>query len=293
MLIVFTMVCKTLVYSQNISDSSWQYLGQDPPGLKPEIFAPGIISGKGRIHCFPSISSDGKEIFWMTLPPKILQTKYIKQWSEPKEISLSKKYNCLFPLLSSDNKRLYFASGNVPKGYGSVDLWYVEKSDSFYSEPINVGSPINTNRLETQPSITEFGSIYYTGYVAGKRWNRGILRSKYEDGIYLTPEILESSINIVDSNAIDYTPYIASDESFLLFCSNRDNPTKEECRIYLSFRDKTDSWSKPTNINEIMGFDFDSRNPYVSPDSQYLFFCSGENMYWVSLRIIDEIKEDK
>lgn len=290
LLIVYTFVCQSLILSQNYNDTSWQYLGQDQPGLKPEVFAPGIISGKGRLHCFPSFSSDGKEIIWMTLPPKILHTKFIKQWSEPNEISLSKQYICLFPLISPDDKRLYFASGNIPNGNGGVDLWYVEKSDSLYSEPINIGSPINTNRIETQPSITKLGTIYYTSYVVGKRWNRGISRSIYENGKYLTPEILGQSINIVDSNAIDYTPFIASDESFLLFCSNRENLTKEECRIYVSFRDSTDSWSEPINVNEIMGFDFDSRNPYVSPDAKFIFFCSGENIYWVSSRIIDEIK---
>jgi len=195
----------------------------------------------------------------------------------------------LRPVFSYDDQKIYFAS-NLPDGYGSLDIWYIEKTDSGYSKPQNIGKPVNSEKFEAQQTFTEKGTIYYNGYVEGKRWNRGIIRSRYENGSYLNPEILAEPINIIDTNAVDYTPFISKDESFLLFCSNRKNISQEECRIYICFRDNEDHWSNPVNINNLIGFDFDSRDPYVSPDQKYLFFSSGENIYWVSTKIIDNIR---
>jgi len=270
---------------------AWKYLGQRPPGGSPEIFAPGIISGKGRMHCFPAISQDWKEIYWMTVPPKIYFVEYRDgRWSDPEVSPLFEKYVCMRPFFSHDNERLYFSSTNIPGGFGSLDIWYVERTGAGYSEPINIGVPINTEKLETQQTFTRYGTIYYCGWVEGKRFNRGILYSRYEDGIYSEPQILAEPINIIDTNAIDYTPYIAPDESYLLFCSNRHNTKEEDCRIYLSSRNEAGVWSDPIDLNDRMDFDKDSRDPYVSPDGKYLFFSSGENIYWIDAKIIDIVR---
>ena len=279
-----------LILSQNKNEPGWEYFGQNPPGVKPEIFAPGIISGLGRIHCFPTFSENLKEIYWMTIPPKIFLSKYENnKWTEPETPVFSMGILCLRPVFSYDNQKIFFAS-NLPDGYGSLDIWYIEKTDYGFSKPKNIGAPVNSDKFEAQQTFTEKGAIYYNGYVEGKRWNRGILRSRYENGKYQNPEILNEPINIIDTNAVDYTPFISKDESFLLFSSNRHNVTQEDCRIYICFRDSTDHWSNPININNITGFDSDCRDPYISPDQKYLFFSSGENIYWVSTNIIDDIK---
>lgn len=57
LIIVLLIITPQLLFSQNNIESNWKYFGQNPPGEKPEIFAPGIISGKGRIHCFPTFTS--------------------------------------------------------------------------------------------------------------------------------------------------------------------------------------------------------------------------------------------
>jgi len=228
----------------------------------------------------------------MVIPPKVLFTHYENnKWSEPTEPEFAKGMVCLRPIFSYDDQRIYFAS-NRPGGLGSQDIWYVEKTDSGFSEPKNLGYPVNSEKFEAQQTFTSDGTVYFNGTMVGKRFNRGILRSRLRHGSYLSPEKLGYPINIMDTNALDYTPFIARDESYLLFCSNRHDVKNEDCRIYISFRDSNDHWSNPVNISEIMGFDFDSRDPYVSPDEKYLFFSSGENIYWVSSRIIDNIKND-
>ncbi len=266
-LAILTVISPLISLSQN-NDKEWKYFGQKSPKLKPEVFAPGLISGKGPMHCFPSFSPDGKEVIWMTLPPKLFFTKFNRKWIDPQQVSFSKIYRCLFPVFSYDGKRLYFASNDVPDGFGGADIWYIEKSDDGFSKPVNIGSPINTSRPETQQVFTEAGTIYYTGYLEGKRFSSGIFRSSLKNGKYTEPEVLKAPINIIDTNIVDYTPFIARDESFLLFCSNRQNKYKEDCRIYLSFRDKTGNWSSPVNLSDAKLFITTARGSRLSSSTQ-------------------------
>lgn len=70
-------------------------------------------------------------------------------WTEPK--SLGKKINLsqydeMTPYLASDGVTLYFSS-NRPGGLGDNDIWMTKRMDSTWtkwSEPQNLGSPINT-----------------------------------------------------------------------------------------------------------------------------------------------------
>ena len=111
--------------------------------------------------------------------------------------------------------------------------------------------------------------------------------SSYKNGEYNKPTLLPEPINIMNPLILDYTPYIAPDESYLLFCSNRQNPEKELCHIYISYKNKDGEWAEPVNLSVKMDFTTDSSKfPYVSPDGKYLFFSSGENIYWVDANII-------
>ena len=68
------------------------YVGQDPPGMIPEIFAKGIVSSDHQEHSTLSISLDGKEMWWSIWelpysPEKVQMIFYMKrignQWIEP------------------------------------------------------------------------------------------------------------------------------------------------------------------------------------------------------------------
>jgi Tol biopolymer transport system component len=96
---------------------------------------------------------------------------------------------------------------------------------------------------------------------------------------------LDDTINV--AQAIDYTPYVSPDESFLLFASYRPHlGDKEDLYIHVSFRNSDGIWSAPQRICDIQ-----ARFPSLSPDGRYLFFCGDDgNIYWVDRKIIDALK---
>lgn len=275
-----------------ISDTNYtgEYLGLNFPDTVPEIFAPGFISGKGRLHCFLAFSVDNKEIYWMTIPPQIMTIREIDgKWTSPELASFSTENRNQTPFVAYD-KTIYFSS-NREGGQGGLDIWYTTKTDSNYTIPINIGDKINTGKSESAPTISENKTMFYSGSAQGKLYNVGIYYSNYKNGEYTEPVFLPEPINIMDTNILDYTPFIALDESYLLFCSNRQNPDRELCHIYISFKDKNGDWSEPVDLSLKMNFTSSSKFPYISPDGKFLFFSSGANMYWIDSKIIGSRNE--
>ena len=102
----------------------------------------------------PSLSPDKKDLYFSSNRPGGFGGKDIwvshrtpsGKWGEPEnlgqEVNTSADEGC--PFMHADNSTLYFNS-NGHAGYGSTDLFLTRKSeDGYWSEPENLGYPINT-----------------------------------------------------------------------------------------------------------------------------------------------------
>ena len=260
---------------------SISYFGQQPPGNSPVLFAPDELSLPGHIpHGALTFSPDGKEVYWSVVPPKILVVEN-RQGAVPAVTSFS-RYIIQAPFYHAASGKLYFQMAG-PGSYGGIDIWSVTRNDSSWGPAVNAGSPPNSDRLESQPSLTTDGTLYYTGFYDKAEWDRGIYRCKLGDKGYRPPELLPETIN---SPHIDYAPWIAPDESFLLFASTRPGNDEADIRLYVSFHHKDDTWSDPVNLNRAMGFDHPSRFPALTPDGKFMTFMSEDKYYWVSSDIM-------
>jgi outer membrane protein OmpA-like peptidoglycan-associated protein/tetratricopeptide (TPR) repeat protein len=84
-------------------------------------------------------------------------------WTEPE--NLGPKINSAgdeqCPFIHADNQTLYFTSGSWP-GYGDDDLFYSKKQpDGKWSEPVNLGYPINTMGRDATLFIAADGKTAY------------------------------------------------------------------------------------------------------------------------------------
>jgi len=262
-----------------------KYLGFELPDSTPQIFAPGLISDMGRMHSFVSFSQDLETMFWNTIPPKIMMMKMVDgKWTMPEVVPFSNTNNNQSPFVTGDNK-VYFSSTRSG-GQGQLDTWYTIYFEEGFIEPVNLGEGVNSEKLESQPTVSDLNNLFFTGTVEGKLYNKGIYFSNYVNGEFVEPVLLPEPINILDSNILDYTPFIAPDESYLLFCSNRQNPERELCHIYISYKNENGDWMEPIDLSVKMGFENSSKFPYVTPDNKFLFFSSGNNLYWLDSTIL-------
>ncbi len=84
-----------------------------------------------------------------------------EDWENVKELSFnSDEYSACHPTLSADGKKLYFSS-DMPGGQGGMDLWVAERQADTWSNPMNMGAEVNTNKNEVFPFIHSSGQLFF------------------------------------------------------------------------------------------------------------------------------------
>ncbi len=95
---------------------------------------------------------------------KIYQATLVNdEWTDIIELPFnSDSYSVAHPVLSPDEKQLYFVS-DMPGTYGESDLWKVQiVGDGTFGSPVNLGATINTEARETFPFITSEDVLYFS-----------------------------------------------------------------------------------------------------------------------------------
>jgi dipeptidyl aminopeptidase/acylaminoacyl peptidase len=292
----------SILYAQSTNESpviKGDYFGQTPPGDTPVVFARGIISDNYQQHGAPSFSPDGNIVFWQTNQrpanenekwPTFSMTMQRKgdSWTAP-EIS---PYGSM-PFFSPDGKRIYFAG----KEDGD-DPCYVEKQVNSWSEQKSIGLITRFPELKNVffPSIANNGTIYFMGHAEGQWLNIGIYRAELTNGEYTKPELLPPGIN-APGGMRNWAPFIAPDESYLIFCSTRGLPEYDQGDLHICFRQQDGSWTDPVSMGAPINTSEMERFSSLSPDGKYLFFTRDtpgydEDVYWVSTGIIEKLRAD-
>ncbi len=77
------------------------------------------------------------------------------------------------PFLHQDSETLYFVSSvsDKRKGVGGLDIFYTRKENGKWTEPKNIGYPINTNEDELGIFVSTDGKLAYYSSRQGGDWN--------------------------------------------------------------------------------------------------------------------------
>ena len=106
-----------------------------------------------------------------------------KGWTSPVLVPLPYDSISTFghPSISSNGKVLYFSS-DMKGGYGGKDIWFIkkEKRDE-WSEPVNMGSEINTEGNELFPFIHQDGSLYFSSDALVGMGGHDIFRAEFDE----------------------------------------------------------------------------------------------------------------
>ena len=289
----------SFIYAQEFTDLYGDYLGQTPPGDTPVAFAPGIISSDDQEHNPAVFSPDGNEVYWFTCRPpgqgnsdwlnRVMTMRRIgNRWIVPVVSTFTG------PLVfSPDGSRGYFWSHN------DKDIFVVEKQGDHWGKPkcLKIIKKYPALEIAVDPSSTQNGTLYFLSVAKelGTSNNYGIYRAELINGEYAKPQLLPRCINLPPF--LNWTSFIAPDESYLIFSSDRSGQFGEG-DLYISFHDiKTDTWSEPINMGEPINTKAQERLPGVSPNGKYLFFTRenpphSEDVFWVSAKIIDDLKKE-
>ena len=302
---------------------SGPYLGQRPPGLTPEIFAPGIISG-GYSEYQIAFTPDRKELYlWLGENRPYCVILWMREeregWTPFQVAPFSGKYVDMKFSISPDGSRFLFSSNRPREESGKpashLDIWYLEKNPTGWGRPERFGLSVNGESNDHYPTMAENGNLYFMSDREGGMGEDDIYCAGFEDGKLTSAKNIGPPIN---TSLNEGDPFIAPDEGYIIFCSRDREGGFGNNDLYISFQKPDGTWTQAFNMGERINTPAEEVCPIVTHDGSYLFFSSnrkkiksypsssltferiindlagpgsGSNdIYWVDARIIEDIK---
>lgn len=282
------------------------WLGQEEPGTEPEVFARDIVSSARFEHGTVAFSPDGTEAFWESsfMPnetgysrSRILTSRLENgRWTRPEYASFSPSFvgGGDVPFFHPNGERLFFLTGRPAPGETESrgeKIWYLDRTDTGWSDPEIIQSGPNTVGLHWQFSVAANGNIYHSANLPNGIGGGDLYVSRLVDGEYQLPESLGPVIN---STAGEDSPFIAPDESYIIFTGMGQPDSTGGTDLYISFRDEGGAWTEPMNMGEGVNTSSNDMCPHVSGDGRFLFWNSrpegGADNYWMDAGIIQELR---
>lgn len=297
------------------------YLGQKPPGMTPEIFAPGVVS-TGFDERTVAFTPDGKELYfvlWGAPHGVILCMKEVNgRWTKPEVAPFSGRYQGDFTMSGDGNRIVFSSNGPFSRDGKPQDqhyCWIVERTGNGWGNLHPFGPAINSpESFAGCPTIADNGNLYFFSDRSGSIGSEDIWMSSFVNGKYEEPRNLGNSINTED---FELDPFIAPDESYLIV-TRIDKKRERGADLFIAFRRGDGTWTRAANMREGINSEDMEYCPTVSPDGKYFFFTStrklyrpyseiplsyekkleilkspgngSADIYWVDAKIIDEFK---
>jgi len=274
---------------------------QPPPGGEPVPFLPDVLSNTGGPHGKIALSPDGAELYWSVQtesePHGVIYRVICRdgEVSGPTQVFRDCEYRNQGPALCTDSRRMFFVSRRPHPSSTTVPvngIWYAEKTDSVWSEPMPVHVTFDSSFSVGHPTVSRSGNLFFPLRKADERYPR-LGRCELVDGEYRPPEPLEGAL--AEAAVID--PFIDPDERFVLFASPFAADSRGGSDLYVSFHNSDGSWGAPINLDGNISTSHFERFPSLSPNGKYLFFlravgtslASDPHYYWVSTEILDSL----
>lgn len=246
---------------------------------EPTIFANGIIS-TGDYESHPAFTPEGRTLYFLKDSPDfVFWTIFVSEfrngrWTQPQVASFSGRYKDADPFITADgSKFLSISDRPVPgKKHHDLDIWVMDRNGKAWGEPRNLGVPVNSEGNEWYPTTAADGTLYFGSDRPGGRGKTDIYCSRLIDGKYTEPENLGSPIN---TELNEYEPYIAPDQSFMIFMADNRNG-RGDSDLYVSYQ-RDGLWTRPESLPDGVNSIASEYSPKISPDGKYFFWTSTRN----------------
>lgn len=182
--------------------------------------------------------------------------------------------------ISADGKTIIFTAceqfgvyGPNRQGYGSCDLFFTRRLVNKWSQPTNLGPPINTANWESQPSLSSDGETLYfvRGVTTNNRRESDIFVTKLDkEGYWSKPEKMSSNINTEEAEG---SVFIHPDNSTLYFSSN-GHVGMGGSDLFMSKRNEFGEWGPAKNLGYPINTFNDENSLLVGPDGEIGYFAS-------------------
>jgi outer membrane protein OmpA-like peptidoglycan-associated protein len=173
--------------------------------------------------------------------------------------------------ISSNGNYMFFTACDRRGGMGSCDIYFSSLNGGRWSEPFNLGMPVNTSYWESQPSISADGKrLFFSSSRPGGEGGKDIWFSTLnEQNMWTEPQNMGSLVN---TDGDEMSPFIHFDGKTLYFASD-GRTGMGGVDLFMTRMNDDSTWAEPQNLgypintyNDEMGLIIESggRRAYFS-----------------------------
>ncbi|MDY0142013.1 MAG: OmpA family protein [Bacteroidales bacterium] len=185
----------------------------------------------------------------------------------------------LSPVVSADDKALYFCGKNRSDNIGGEDIFKAERKNGYWTDvelvkglssaesndaPLSVSSDGNTILL------FKSGKIYFSnktayGWTSARVFADNINSADWQSDAMFTSDgktLIFTSTGLPGENIYIVNPY------------NYHGDNIHPSDIYVSHLNDFGMWSNPMNIGDVINTPYSERTPFIHPDMKTLYFSS-------------------
>ena len=231
-------------YYLSVADADWNYRGILRSVRLNGVWSPyaplPFVWGEGRDGGEPFVTADGKQLFFVSA----------RAGERPDEAGMA-------------------GSAAIVQS-GETDIYVSMRIGSDWSDPIRLGSPVNSRSSEWHPTVARDGTICFASERGRQDGKADIYCARREaDGSYREVQRLPSPINLDGAN--DSDPFIARDRSYLIFHSDRPGGFGEH-DLYIAYARADGGWSEPRNLGSGINSAGWEMGPHVTHDGRLFLF---------------------
>jgi len=271
------------------------------PLFENESFSVGDSVNTVLDEYWPSVTGDGSELIFTREVKRAAgygrdrqEDFYVSKWSDG---YWGTAKNAGSPLntagnegaqsISSDGRSMYFTACDRNDGHGRCDIYYSTYENNRWSPGINVGSPVNSQYWESQPSISSNGKMLF--FVSNRPGGMGGMDIWYSvrksNGRWHSPV---NPGNALNTSGDEFSPFIYFNGKTLYFSSN-GLKSFGGFDIYSTNLNPDSSWTEPVNLGPSVNTPADETGLIIESSGNRAFFSSirekskGKDIFYINL----------
>jgi WD40-like Beta Propeller Repeat len=253
-----------------------------PGACTPELYGAGLFT-TGAWDFFMAFSPSQQQVLFGRADDRfevyeLYETRLAEdgRWAPPVKPRFAAHWSNADPHISPDGRSVYFISNRPHPGETAArdtyDIWVARlRPDGEWGNAERLPAPANDASLdEWSPAVAANGNLYFGGERPGTHGGSDLWVARLVDGTYQAPENLGEAIN---TGAHELEPWVAPDESYLIFSALRRPDGLGGYDLFLS-RNRDGTWEQARRLCEGINSTASDFNQSVTPDGKWLYFSS-------------------
>ncbi len=204
----------------------------------------------------------------------------IRVWVENLGPEINTKYSDFGPVISADNRMLFFTSRRPESTGGITDEKGLYFEDVYFSKrefegewlkSENIGSPVNTEAHDATVGLAPDGKSLLTYHGLSKRNGDILITKQNDDGTWMQTSDLAGGVN---TKYHETAATLSFDEKTLFFVSDKPGGFGEHDIYVTHWNEEKSQWGAAENVGPTLNTEFNEKGVFFHPDNKTMFFSS-------------------